>query len=144
MLISLRRAHFHPRERGKKRKESEKRGGKGGGDDPPMDVLKEHWIRRIVEEVHPEGGAPTQDNDDNNRAGSLDPAEADGETYQTAAYDDLSFNPASLSYPPLSYPVDHFDMTPEPDTSVGETSSVNYTSYSQEKVDDIIGSRAVF
>lgn len=41
----LRRAHFHPRKRGRKGKTDEKRGGIGGGDDPPMDYLKQHWIR---------------------------------------------------------------------------------------------------
>jgi hypothetical protein len=43
----LRRAHFHPRKRGRKSKTDEKRGGMGGGDDPPMDYLKQHWIRDI-------------------------------------------------------------------------------------------------
>ncbi|KAF1959069.1 hypothetical protein CC80DRAFT_591152 [Byssothecium circinans] len=43
----LRRAHFHPRKRGRKSKHDEKRGGIGGGDDPPMDYLKQHWIRDI-------------------------------------------------------------------------------------------------
>jgi hypothetical protein len=41
----LRRAHFHPRKRGRKGKHVEKRGGIGGGDDPPMDYLKQHWIQ---------------------------------------------------------------------------------------------------
>lgn len=43
----LRRAHFHPRKRGRKGKNDEKRGGIGGGDDPPMDYLKQHWIREL-------------------------------------------------------------------------------------------------
>ncbi|KAH7089858.1 hypothetical protein FB567DRAFT_547409 [Paraphoma chrysanthemicola] len=43
----LRRAHFHPRQRGRKNKNEEKRGGVGGGDDPPMDYLKMHWIAEI-------------------------------------------------------------------------------------------------
>lgn len=44
----LRRAHFHPRKRGRKAKhDSEKRGGKGGGDDPPMDYLKQNWMKEI-------------------------------------------------------------------------------------------------
>ncbi|KAH7399535.1 hypothetical protein BKA66DRAFT_406789 [Pyrenochaeta sp. MPI-SDFR-AT-0127] len=41
----LRRAHFHPRKRGRKGKNDEKRGGIGGGDDPPMEHLKQHWIK---------------------------------------------------------------------------------------------------
>jgi hypothetical protein len=51
----LRRAHFHPRKRGRKGKNDEKRGGIGGGDDPPMDFLKMHWIQEI--EVPNRGGA---------------------------------------------------------------------------------------
>ena len=43
----LRRAHFHPRKRGPKGKRDEKRGGIGGGDDPPMDILKQFWIKEI-------------------------------------------------------------------------------------------------
>jgi len=43
----LRRAHFHPRKRGRKGKNDEKRGGIGGGDDPPMDYLKQNWIREV-------------------------------------------------------------------------------------------------
>lgn len=43
----LRRAHFHPRKRGRKGKHDEKRGGIGGGDDPPMDYLKQNWIREV-------------------------------------------------------------------------------------------------
>lgn len=43
----LRRAHFHPRKRGRKGKNDEKRGGIGGGDHPAMDYLKQHWIKEI-------------------------------------------------------------------------------------------------
>ena len=43
----LRRAHFHPRKRGPKGKRDEHRGGIGGGDDPPMDFLKQFWIREV-------------------------------------------------------------------------------------------------
>jgi hypothetical protein len=41
----LRRAHFHPRKRGRKGKNDEKRGGIGGGDHPAMDWLKQYWIK---------------------------------------------------------------------------------------------------
>ena len=51
----LRRAHFHPRKRGRKGKHDEKRGGKGGGDDPPMDILKQKWMKEV------EIVAPTND-----------------------------------------------------------------------------------
>lgn len=43
----LRRAHFHPRKRGRKGKNDEKRGGIGGGDHPAMDWLKAHWIKEL-------------------------------------------------------------------------------------------------
>jgi hypothetical protein len=43
----LRRAHFHPRKRGRKGKNDEKRGGIGGGDHPAMDWLKQHWIQEM-------------------------------------------------------------------------------------------------
>jgi hypothetical protein len=43
----LRRAHFHPRKRGRKGKNDEKRGGIGGGDHPPMDYLKQNWIKEV-------------------------------------------------------------------------------------------------
>ena len=46
----LRRAHFHPRQKGKKGKgRDEKRGGKGGGHDPKMEVLKQLWMKEIDE-----------------------------------------------------------------------------------------------
>jgi hypothetical protein len=43
----LRRAHFHPRKRGRKGKGDERRGGIGGGDDPPMEYLKKDWIKEV-------------------------------------------------------------------------------------------------
>ncbi|KAL6712120.1 hypothetical protein ACN47E_003163 [Coniothyrium glycines] len=43
----LRRAHFHPRKRGRKGKNDEKRGGIGGGDHPAMDYLKTYWIKEV-------------------------------------------------------------------------------------------------
>ncbi|RDI89339.1 hypothetical protein Vi05172_g477 [Venturia inaequalis] len=68
-------AHFNPRKRGRKAKsDAEKRGGKGGGSWPPMDELKEHWIREVEEVVPPdakplskddeEADQPDSDNDD--------------------------------------------------------------------------------
>lgn len=43
----LRRAHFHPRKRGRKGKNDQRRGGIGGGDDPPMELLKQRWITEV-------------------------------------------------------------------------------------------------
>ncbi|EON62132.1 hypothetical protein W97_01351 [Coniosporium apollinis CBS 100218] len=47
----LRRAHFNPRKRGRKSKGDEKRGGKAGGDYPPMDYLKQNWMKEVEERV---------------------------------------------------------------------------------------------
>lgn len=54
----LRRAHFHPRKRGRKGKNDEKRGGIGGGDDPPMDYLKMHWIQEVEVDNKPVPSSP--------------------------------------------------------------------------------------
>lgn len=43
----LRRAHFNPRPRARKSRNHEKRGGNGGADWPPMEVLKEKWMKEI-------------------------------------------------------------------------------------------------
>ena len=59
----LRRAHFHPRKRGRGGKHDEKRGGKVGGDDPPMDVLKQKWMKE-VEIVAPTDDKPTVEHSD--------------------------------------------------------------------------------
>lgn len=52
----LRRAHFNPRKRGRKSKGEEKRGGKAGGDQPPMEYLKQHWMKE-VEDIMPDPAA---------------------------------------------------------------------------------------
>jgi hypothetical protein len=43
----LRRAHFRRQKWGKNGNNDEKRGGIGGGDDPPMEHLKQHWIKEV-------------------------------------------------------------------------------------------------
>jgi hypothetical protein len=60
----LRRAHFHPRKRGRKGKNDEKRGGIGGGDDPPMDYLKMHWIKELEVDNKPTASSPGSTSDD--------------------------------------------------------------------------------
>jgi hypothetical protein len=60
----LRRAHFHPRKRGRKGKNDEKRGGIGGGDDPPMDHLKAYWIREVEVANKPTPSSPESGSDD--------------------------------------------------------------------------------
>ena len=49
----LRRAHFNPKQKGRKTKgkPEERRGGKGGGDYPPMEILK-MWMEEFEEVVH--------------------------------------------------------------------------------------------
>lgn len=60
----LRRAHFHPRKRGRKGKNDEKRGGIGGGDHPPMDYLKQHWIKEVEVDNKPLPQSPESTSDD--------------------------------------------------------------------------------
>ncbi|KAF2691734.1 hypothetical protein K458DRAFT_411456 [Lentithecium fluviatile CBS 122367] len=47
----LRRMHFHPHKRGERKMSAAeaRRGGKPGDLDPPMDVLKAHWLREVDE-----------------------------------------------------------------------------------------------
>ncbi|OAL07530.1 hypothetical protein IQ06DRAFT_289241 [Phaeosphaeriaceae sp. SRC1lsM3a] len=54
----LRRAHFHPRKRGRKGKSDEKRGGIGGGDHPAMDHLKQFWIKEVEVENNATTSSP--------------------------------------------------------------------------------------
>jgi hypothetical protein len=77
----LRRAHFHPRKRGRKGKNDEKRGGIGGGDHPAMDYLKQHWIKEV--EI---------DNNTTSSPGSAsdDAAEAIGNSYEPTFDTDAS------------------------------------------------------
>ncbi|KAF2676550.1 hypothetical protein K458DRAFT_282436, partial [Lentithecium fluviatile CBS 122367] len=42
--VHLRRAHFHPM---KCRRRGKEKVGIRAGDDPPMDYLKQHWIREV-------------------------------------------------------------------------------------------------
>lgn len=62
----LRRAHFNPKQKGRKGKiePENRRGGKGGGNQPPMEVLKE-WLEtheeRVTESVHSSDDEPEDD-----------------------------------------------------------------------------------
>ncbi|PSN63373.1 hypothetical protein BS50DRAFT_559362 [Corynespora cassiicola Philippines] len=79
----LRRAHFHPRKRGRKGKHDEKRGGIGGGDHPPMETLKQFWIMEIEVEnkiaLSPESASESAEPINNGFDSTYDPMEA---TYQ--------------------------------------------------------------
>jgi hypothetical protein len=59
----LRRAHFHPRKRGRKGRSDEKRGGIGGGDHPPMEYLKQNWIKEVEVENKPAPQSPDSNSD---------------------------------------------------------------------------------
>ena len=59
----LRRAHFHPRKRGRKGKNDEKRGGIGGGDHPAMDWLKQYWIQETEVSNNPAPASPESASD---------------------------------------------------------------------------------
>ncbi|KAF2808661.1 uncharacterized protein BDZ99DRAFT_572485 [Mytilinidion resinicola] len=100
----LRRAHFHPRKRGRKGKHDEKRGGKGGGDDPPMEVLKAHWIKEILV-----AGTASDDSgsDDDNLM-------QDQEQFGTSPnYPDSNANTATQSYDvDASYTMSHSASQP--------------------------------
>ncbi|KAF2739211.1 hypothetical protein EJ04DRAFT_573204 [Polyplosphaeria fusca] len=78
----LRRAHFHPRKRGRKGKNDEKRGGSGGGDDPPMDYLRQHWIM----EIEVVNSYPKTDNDDVNDANDASDKADDSLEYDVNSY----------------------------------------------------------
>ncbi|XP_014558443.1 hypothetical protein COCVIDRAFT_94539 [Bipolaris victoriae FI3] len=67
----LRRAHFHPRKRGRKGRSDEKRGGIGGGDHPPMEYLKQNWIKEVEVENKPTPQSPA-DNSDNDMPEPID------------------------------------------------------------------------
>ncbi|KAF2622745.1 hypothetical protein BU25DRAFT_451833 [Macroventuria anomochaeta] len=73
----LRRAHFHPRKRGRKGKNDEKRGGIGGGDHPAMDWLKQHWIQEMEVPNNPLPTSPESVSD------SAPETEAAGAGYET-------------------------------------------------------------
>ncbi len=49
----LRRMHFHPHKRGERKMTAAeaRRGGKPGDLDPPMEVLKAHWLREVDEVI---------------------------------------------------------------------------------------------
>ncbi|KAL5414460.1 hypothetical protein PMIN03_003164 [Paraphaeosphaeria minitans] len=87
----LRRAHFHPRKRGRKGKNDEKRGGIGGGDDPPMDYLKQHWIREIEVENSSKAKSPKN-------SGASPASES-----ESATEHDVEASPYDME---LTYPVD--------------------------------------
>jgi hypothetical protein len=98
----LRRAHFHPRKRGRKGKNDEKRGGIGGGDHPPMEHLKQHWIKEVEVDNKPMPLTPSSTSDDA-------PEPADESFAQTYSMDNTA---AAASYPPQQMPLPLMDQVP--------------------------------
>jgi hypothetical protein len=87
----LRRAHFHPRKRGRKGKNDEKRGGIGGGDHPAMEILKQHWIKEVeVDNISSSPRSPSSAPDDN--------APIDNTSYDPTASYDIDNDAVAASY----------------------------------------------
>jgi hypothetical protein len=108
----LRRAHFHPRKRGRKGKNDEKRGGIGGGDDPPMDYLKQHWICEI--EVENKAKSPKY-----SHASPMSSSDSAPDQDVDALYD------MELAYPPLQTDASTAPMDSNPYVDFTAYGSVN-------------------
>ncbi|ORY04018.1 hypothetical protein BCR34DRAFT_63845 [Clohesyomyces aquaticus] len=86
----LRRYHFHPKQRGRKGKSDERRGGSGGGNDPPMEMLKNGWMREVD---------VLNDSSPSNKR-SVPPRDADNT--QNVSTDSFDFN--QFEYPAYTQP----------------------------------------
>ncbi|KAI4915799.1 hypothetical protein J4E90_004245 [Alternaria incomplexa] len=94
----LRRAHFHPRKRGRKGKNDEKRGGIGGGDHPPMEYLKQNWIKEVEVDNKPTPQSPESASDN-------DASEQIDNTFDTSAYEVDNTAVPAAAYPPSQQPL---------------------------------------
>jgi hypothetical protein len=98
----LRRAHFHPRKRGRKGKNDEKRGGIGGGDHPAMDYLKQHWIKEVEVDNTPVSQSPVSQSPESTSDDAPEPVD---NTYEpTFAVDTTSYPSSQQQVPQV--PVD--------------------------------------
>ncbi|KAF1975383.1 hypothetical protein BU23DRAFT_529853 [Bimuria novae-zelandiae CBS 107.79] len=83
----LRRMHFHPHKRGERKMSAAeaRRGGKPGDLDPPMDVLKAHWLREVDEVVGEAEDSPEEGETMDTSSTQLQPAvtQADGKAPPT-------------------------------------------------------------
>ncbi|QDS68363.1 hypothetical protein FKW77_010729 [Venturia effusa] len=127
-------AHFNPRKRGRKAKnDAEKRGGKGGGSWPPMEELKEHWIRE-VEEVVTAGMKPLSKDDeeaDQPETGDSDELNSpvkNEASFMGGAFDNNSSSSTDGAAPAqqVSFDLIQFDNTHS--ESVDTTDFVNFNS----------------
>ncbi|CAN9105599.1 unnamed protein product [Alternaria alternata] len=96
----LRRAHFHPRKRGRKGKNDEKRGGIGGGDHPPMEYLKQNWIKEVEVDNKPTPQSP-ESQSDNDAAEQIDNS-FDAPSYEI---DNTAVPAAAAAYPASQQPL---------------------------------------
>jgi len=100
----LRRAHFHPRKRGRKGKNDEKRGGIGGGDHPPMEYLKQNWIKEVEVDNKPTTPESPDSNSDN------DAAEANDASFNPASYPVATPTATATAYPASQQPLPTMPM----------------------------------
>jgi hypothetical protein len=111
----LRRAHFHPRKRGRKGKNDEKRGGIGGGDHPPMEYLKQNWIKEVEVDNKPTPQSP-ESQSDNDAPEQIDNSfetpsyEMDNTAIPVAAYP-VSQQPLPMQVP-MPMPVQMINQVP--------------------------------
>ncbi|KAF2118442.1 hypothetical protein BDV96DRAFT_597268 [Lophiotrema nucula] len=110
----LRRAHFHPRKRGRKGKNDEKRGGSGGGDDPAMDYLRQNWIKEI--EVANDATSADSTADDADDANDGDDSFEFNDYAATSYQQQPSTHNSSLD-------VNHYDQYSDPSMFVNSNSA---------------------
>ena len=104
----LRRIHFHPKTKGKGKKDAARRGGSGGGEDPPMDVCR-LWMEKVKEVTKDQ---PSFEPDDEEEILKLIDDHAQDislQNMQYPAFDSLSSSSDSstcfsVSMPPTSQP----------------------------------------
>ncbi|KAF2705233.1 hypothetical protein K504DRAFT_97959 [Pleomassaria siparia CBS 279.74] len=135
----LRRAHFHPRRRGPKSKRDEKRGGIGGGDHPPMEILKQHWIKEI------EVGMPKHASASPSESAS-DDAEGAANNYETSSmhvsypqvahdvpnqFDPSRFDMSMYMNPsePVFDPAMQFPVYPDMNSSINDPNAFQFDAY---------------
>ncbi|KAL6159713.1 hypothetical protein ACJBU6_02142 [Exserohilum turcicum] len=106
----LRRAHFHPRKRGRKGQNGEKRGGIGGGDHPPMEYLKQNWIQEVEVDNKPAPQSPDSNSDNDapepiDTKPSFDFSTPAVSVAPTAAAATVAATPAVVAQYPVSQPM---------------------------------------
>jgi hypothetical protein len=85
----LRRAHFHPRKRGRKGRNDEVRGDIGGGNHPAMDWLKQHCIQEVEVSNNSAVSTPASPENAVDEASAAESAYPTVETYIASANEGL-------------------------------------------------------